>query len=192
MRETRVRFLGQEDPLEKEMAIHASTLAWKIPWMEEPDRLQSMGLQRVRHDWTTWKRKKNGSCSSHVWMWDHKESWVLKNWCFQTVVLEKTLESSLDSKEIKPVNLKRNQPWIFIHWKDGAKAPILWPPDAKSQLIGKDPDTGKDWRQEEKRVTENEMVGWHHWLNGHELEQTQGDSEGQLLQPMGSQRVGHD
>ena len=96
---------------------------------------------------------------SHVWMWelDHKEGWVLKNWCFQIVVLEKTLESLLDCKKIKPVNPKGNQPWIFIGRTD-AEAPILWPPDVKSSLIGKDPDAGKDWRQKEKRVAEEEMV----------------------------------
>ena len=94
------------------------------------------------------------------------------------VVLEKTLESPLDSKEIKPVNPKGNQPWTFIGRTD-AEAPILWPPDAKSWLIGKDPDAGKDWGQEEKGVTEDEMVGWHHRLNEHEFEQTLGDSEGQ-------------
>ena len=96
-----------------------------------------------------------------------------------TVVLEETLESHLDSK-IKPVNHKGNQPWIFI-WRTDAKAeaPILWPPDVKSHLIGKDLDAGKDWGQEKKRVTEDEMVGWHHWLNGHESEQTPEDSEGQ-------------
>ena len=118
--------------------------------------------------------------SSHVRMWelDHKEGWVLKNWCFWTVVLEKTLESPLDSKKIKPVNPKGNQPWVFIGRID-AEAVILWPPDAKSQLIGKDPDVGKDWRQEEKGATEDEMVGWHRWINGHESEKTLGDSKGQ-------------
>ena len=96
------------------------------------------------------------------------------------VVLEKTLESPLDSKEIKPVNPKGNQPWIFIGRTDAeAEAPILWSPDVKSQPIGKDPDAGKDWGQEEKGVIEDEMVGWHHWLSGHEFEQTLGDSEGQ-------------
>ena len=111
-------------------------------------------------------------------MWDknHKEGWTLMNWFFQTVVLEKTLESPLDSKEIKPVNSKGNQPWLFIGKTDAeAEAPILWPPDAKSYLIGKD----SDWGQKEKWVTENEIVGWHHWLNGHEFEQPLGDSEGQ-------------
>ena len=103
-----------------------------------------------------------------------------KNWCFQTVVLEKTLESPLDSKETKPVNSKGNRPWIFIGRTDAeAEVPILWPLDAKSQLIGKDPDDGKDWRQEEKWATEDEKIGWRHQLNGHEFEQTPGDSEGQ-------------
>ena len=114
-----------------------------------------------------------------MWELDHKEGWALKNLCFRTVMLEKTLGSPLDSKEIKPVNPKGNQPWIFIRRTEAeAAAPILWPPDAKIWLIGKDPDAGKDWGQE-KRVTEYEMVGWHHWLNGHVFEQTQGDSEGQ-------------
>ena len=120
--------------------------------------------------------------SSHVWMCelDHKEGWVPKNWCFWTVVLEKTLESSLDYKEIKPVNPKGNQSWIFIG-KPNAEAEtlILWPPDAKSQLIRKDPEAGKDWRQEEKGMTEDEMVGWHHRLDGHEFAQALGDGEGQ-------------
>ena len=99
----------------------------------------------------------------------------MKNWCFR-IVLEKTFEGLLDSKEIKPVNSKGHQSWIFIG-KTDAEAPILWPPDANSQLIGKDPDAGKDWGQ--KKGRQNEMVGWHHWLNGHESEQTLGDSEGQ-------------
>ena len=115
---------------------------------------------------------------SHVWMWEleDKEGWVPKNWCFWTVVLEKTLESPLDSKEVKPVNPKGNQPWIFIGKTDAeAEASILWSPDADSQLTGKDPDAGKDWRQEERGMTEDEMAGWHHWLNGLEFEQTLGD-----------------
>ena len=121
-----------------------------------------------------------GFSSSQVQMWelDHKEDWAPKNLCFQTVVLEKTLESPLDSTEIKPVSPKGNQPWIFIGRTD-AEAPILWSPDAKSRLIGKDPDAGQDWGQEEKGAMEDEMVGWHHWLNGHEFEQTLGDTEGQ-------------
>ena len=102
-----------------------------------------------------------------------------KDWCFQTVVLEKTLESPLDSKEFKPVNPKGNQLWIFIRRTDTeAEAPILWPLDEKNWLIGKDPDAGKDWGQE-KGVTEDEMVGWHHWCNGLEFEQTLGDTEAQ-------------
>ena len=210
------------------MAPHSSTLAWKVPWTEEPGRLQSMGSLKVRHNWATslslftfmhWRRKwqptpvflpgesqgqgslvgcplwcctvgcdwsdlataaaaavtdsilksrekkikkqrhyfankspssqSYGFSSSHAWMWelDHKESWVPKNWCFWTVVWEKTLESPLDCKEIKPVNLKGNQSWIFIGRTDAkTEAPILWPPDAKNWLIRKDPDAGKDWR----------------------------------------------
>ena len=112
-----------------------------------------------------------------MWQLDHKEGWVPKKWCFQTVVLEKTLESPLDCKEIKPVNLKGDQPWIFIGRTD-AEVPILWPPDLKSWLIGKDSHAGKDRRQE-KRATEDEMVGWHHWFSEHELGQTLGDGEGQ-------------
>ena len=110
--------------------------------------------------------------SSHVWMWelDYKESWAPKNWCFWTVVLEKTLVSPLDSKEIQPVHPKGNQSWIFFGRTDAdAETPILWPPDAKNSLTGKDPDAGKEWRQEEKGTTEDEMVGWHHRLNGHEF-----------------------
>ena len=113
-----------------------------------------------------------GFSSSHVWMWelDYKESLAPKNWCFWTVVLEKTLESPLDCKEIKPVHPKGNQSWIFTGRTDAeAEIPILWPPDGKNQLIGKNPDAGKDWRQEEKGMTEDETVGWHHWLNGHEF-----------------------
>ena len=99
--------------------------------------------------------------------------WAPKSWYLRTVVLEKTLESLLDCKEIKPVNPKGNQSWIFVGRTD-AEAPILWPPDVKSWLTGKDPDAGKDWRQEEKGTTEDEMVGWHHWLDGHEFEQAPG------------------
>ena len=113
-----------------------------------------------------------------MWELDHKEGWRPKNRCFQTMLLEKNLESPLDSKEIKAVNPKGNQSWIFIG-KTDAGAPILWPPDAKSQLFGKDADAGKDWRQGEKGMTENKRVGWYHWLNGHEFEQTLADSEGQ-------------
>ena len=110
----------------------------------------------------------------------YKEGWALKNWFFWTTVLEKTLENQLDSKEIKPVNPKKNQHWIFIGRTEAeVEAPILWPRDAKSQFIGKDLDTGKDWGWEEKQVTESEMARWHCWLNGHKFEQTLGDSERQ-------------
>ena len=114
-----------------------------------------------------------------MWELDHKESWALKNWCFWTVVLEKTVESPLDSMEIKSVNPKGNQSWIFIGRAD-AEAPILWPPDSKNWLIGKDHDAGEDWRQEVKGMTEVEMVGCHHWLDGHEFEQTPGVGDGQV------------
>ena len=126
-----------------------------------------------------------GFSSSHVWMWelDYKESWAPKNWCFRTVVLEKTLESSLDSKEIQPVHAKGDLSWVFIGRTDAeAETSILWPPDGKSWLIRKDPSAAKDWGQEEKGTTEDEMVGWHHWLNRHEFEQASGvgDKQGRL------------
>ena len=108
--------------------------------------------------------------SSHVWVWelDGEESWALKNWCFWTVVLEKTLESALDCKKIQPVHPKGDQPWLFIGRTDAeAETPILWVPHAKSWLIGKDPNAGKDWGQEQKGTTEDEMTGWHHRLDGH-------------------------
>ena len=115
-----------------------------------------------------------------MWELNHKEGWVLKSRCFWTVVLKKTLESPLDSEEIQLVHPKGNQSWIPIGRTDAeAETPVLWPPDAKSRLIGKDPDAGKDWGQEEKRTTENEMVGWHHRISGHECEQTPRNSEGQ-------------
>ena len=124
----------------------------------------------------------SGFSCSHVWMWelDYKESWVPKNWSFWTVVLEKTLESPLDCKEIKPVNPKGNQSWIFIGRTDGeAEIPILWPTNARNWLIGKYHDAGKDWRQEEKGTTEDEMVGRHHWLHEHKSEQALGVGDGQ-------------
>ena len=224
--------------MEKALVNHSSTLAWKIPWTEQPGRLQPMGSLRVGHDWmaslslftfmhwrrkwqptpvflpgesqgcgslvgcrlwghtesglkrlsssssTPWKKtydqprqhikkqrhhfadkglygQSNGFSSRHVQIWelDHKEGWAPKNWCFQTVVLEKTLESPLESKEIKPVNPKGNQPWIFIgRTYAKAEAPILWPPDPKSPFTGKDPDVGKDWGQEKGET------GWHGWM----------------------------
>ena len=115
-----------------------------------------------------------------MWELDYEESWVPKNWCFWTVVLEKTIESLLDCKEIQPVHLKGNQSWIFFGKTDAeAETPILWPPDAKTWLIWRDPDAGKDWRWEEKGTTEDEIVGWHHCLNGHEFEWTLGVGDGQ-------------
>ena len=120
-----------------------------------------------------------GFSSGHVWMWelDCEESWAPKNWCFWTVVLEKTPESPLDCKEIQPVHPKGYQSWVFIGRTDAETAtPILWSSDANNWLIGKDPDAGKDWRQEGKKAIEVDIVGWHNWHNVHEFEQTPGDS----------------
>ena len=121
-----------------------------------------------------------GFYSGHVWMWElyHKEGWALKNWCFWTVVLEKTLECPSDCKEIQPIYPKRDQSWIFIGRTDAkAEAPILWPPYAKNWLIVKYPDFVKDWRQE-KGATENEMIGWHHQLNERKFEKVPGVGDG--------------
>ena len=124
-----------------------------------------------------------------MWELDYKESWALKNWCFWTVVLENTVESPLGCKEIQPIHPKGNQSWMFIGRTDvEAATPIFWPPDVKSWLISKDPDAGKDWRQEEKGTTE-EMVGWHHLLNSGSWWWT---GKPGVLQYMGSQRVRHD
>ena len=138
-----------------------------------------------------------GFSRGHVWMWELEceERWVPKNWCFWTLVLEKTLESPLDCKDIQPVHPKGNQSWIFIGRTDAeAETLVLWPTDA-NWLIGKDPDSVKDWGQEEKGMTEDEMVGWHHQLNGHEFELAPGvgDGQGSLVccSPWGC-RVGHD
>ena len=154
-----------------------------IPWKNSYDKpRQHIKKQRHYFPDKSPSSQSYGFSSSHVWMWglDHKESWVLKNWCFWIVVLEKTLESLLVFKEIKPDNPKGNQSWISIGKTDAkAKAPIRWPPDVKNWLIGKDPDAGKDWRQKEKGTTEDEMVGLYHQLNGHELEQALGFGDGQ-------------
>ena len=131
-----------------------------------------------------------GCSRSRVWMWelDHKESWAPKNWCFWTVMLEKTLERPLDCKGVQPVHPKGDQSWTFIgRTVAEAEAPVLWPPEAKGWHIGKGPDAGKDWRQEENGKTEDEMIRWHHWLSGHEFDQALGDGEGQ-----GVAKVGHD
>ena len=154
------------------------------PWKKSYDQPRQY-IKKQRHYFTNKgpSSQSYGFTSSHVWMWelDHKEGWAPKNWCFWTVVLEKTLESPLNYKEIKSVNLKGNQCWIFI---GGLMlklnlSPVLWPSDAKNGLIGKDPDAGKDWRQEQKGLTEDEMVGWHHWLDGREFEQVPWVSDGQ-------------
>ena len=135
--------------------------------------------------------------SGHVWMWELncEESWAPKNWCFWTVVVEKTLESPLDCQEIQPVNPKGEQSWMFIGRTDAeAETPILWPPHAKSWLIGKDPDAGRDWGQEEKGTTEDEMAGWHHWLDGHWVNSGSWwwTRRPGVLRFMGSQKVRHD
>ena len=149
---------------------NSKTLA---PWKKSYDQPRQH-IKKQRHYFANKGPSSQGYGFSggHVWMWelDCEESWAPKSWCFWTVVLEKTLESPLDCKETQPVNPKGNQSWIFIgRIFPEAETPILWPPDAKNRLIGKDPDAGKDWRWEEKGMTEDEMVGWHHWLSGHEL-----------------------
>ena len=153
------------------------------PWKKSYDQPRQH-IKKQRHYFNN-KGPSSQSCgfsSSHVWMWDlgYKESWAPRNWCFWSVVLENTLESPLDSKEIQPVHPKGNQSWIFIGKTDAeAEAPILWPPDVKNRLTGKDPDARKEWRWEEKGMIEDEMAGWHHWLDGHEFEQALGVGDGQ-------------
>ena len=144
------------------------------PWKKSYDQ-PKQHIKKQRHHFANKgpSSQSYGFSSSHVCIWelDYKESWAPKNWCFWTVVLEKTLESPLDSKEIKPVHPKGNQSWIFIGRTDAeAETPILWSPDTKSLLIWKDPDVGKDWKWEEKGMTEDEMVGSHQWLDRHEFE----------------------
>ena len=166
------------------------------PWKNSYDQ-PTQHIRKKRHYFANKGpcSRSYGFSSSHVWMWelDHKERWAPKIWCFWTVELEKTLESPLDCKEIQPV---RNQSWIFTGRTDAeAETPILWPPDVKNWLIWKDPDAGKDWGQEEKVTTEDEMLGWHHRLDGHEFEKAPavGDGQGSLavLQSIGSQTVEH-
>ena len=168
-------------------SLQMVTAAMKLKdayFLEGKLRQTRQRIKKQRHHFTDKGpySQRYGFSSDHVWMWelDHKEGWALKSCCFQTVVLEKTLESPLDSKKIKPVNPNGNQPWIFIGRTDAkVEAPMLWPPDGNSRLIGKNPDAGKDWGPEEKRTTGDEMVGWHHRLNGHEFEQAPGDGKGQ-------------
>ena len=151
---------------------------------EMQEILKSRDIKKQRHHFADKGlcSQSYGFSSRHVWMWElvHKEGWAPKNWWLWTIALEKALERPLDSKEMKSVHPKGNQPWMLTGRTDTeAEAPILWPPDAKSWLTGKDPDAGKDWGQEEKGTTEDKMVGWHHWLNRNEFQQTPGDSEGQ-------------
>ena len=153
------------------------------PWKESYDQPRQH-IKKQRHYFANKGSSSQGygfSCG-HVWMWelDCEEGWALQNWCFWTVVLEKTLESPLDCKEIQPVHSEGDQSWVFFGRTDAeAETPILWPPHVKSWLIGKDPDAGRDWGQEEKGTTEDEMAEWHHRLNGHEFEWTPGVGDGQ-------------
>ena len=173
-------FLGSKINVVGDSSHEIKTLA---PWKKSYDQpRQHIKMQRHYFANKGPSSQNYGFSSSHAWVWelDHKVGWAPKNRHFWTVVLEKTLESPLESKEIKLVNPKGNQSWIFIGRTDAeAEAPILWPPDAKSWLIEKNPGAGENWGQEEKGATEDEMVGWHHWLNGHEFELIQGDSDGQ-------------
>ena len=152
--------------------------------LEESSDQPRQHIKKQRHHFVNKGLSSQGYdfSSSHVWMWelDYKRSWALKNWYFWSVVLEKTLESPLDCKEIQPVHPKGGQSWVFIGRTDvEAETPILQPPDVKSWLIWKDPDPGRGWRQEEKQMTEDEMVGWHDQLNGHEFGWTWGVGDGQ-------------
>ena len=167
------------------------TRSMLAPWKKSYDEPRQH-IKKQRHHFTDKgpSSQSYGFSSGHVWMWElhYKKGWALKSWCFWTVVLEKTLESSLDCKEIQSVYPNGNQSWIFIGRTDAeAETLILWSPDEKNRLTGKDPDAGKDWRQE-KGMTEDEMVGWYHWLNGHEFEQLWElvmDREPGMLQSMG-------
>ena len=155
------------------------------PWKQSYDQPRQH-IKKQRHYFVNKGPSSQSYCfsSGHVWMWklDYEENWAVKNWCFWTVVLEKTLESALDCKEIQWVNPKGNQSWIFFGRTDnegGTPKLKLWAPDVKNWLIGKDPDAGKDWRQEEKGTREDEMIGWHDQFNRHECEQALGVGDGQ-------------
>ena len=172
-------FLGSKITAIGECSLEIKTLA---PWKESYDK-PIQHIKKQRHYFVNKgpSRQSYGFSSSHVWIGelDYKESWAPKNWCFWTVVLEKALQSPLDCKEIQPVHSRGNQSWIFIGRIDAeAETPILWPPYVKSLLIGKDPDAGQAWRQEEKGMTEDEMAGWHHQLNAHEFGWTPGAGDG--------------
>ena len=161
------------------------------PWKKSYDQ-PGQHIKKQRHYFTNKcpSSQSYGFSGSHVQMWelDHKESWLPKNWCFWTVVLEKTLESTLESKEIKPVNPKGNQSWLFTG-RTKAEAPILWPPDAKNWLI----HWKRPWDWERLKAggekTENEMVGWHHWLDGHEFKQTDGQGSWDYYNPWGPKEL---
>ena len=153
------------------------------PWKESCDQPRQH-IQKQRNYFANKGPSSQGYgfSSGHVWMWelDCEERWAPKNWCFWTVVLEKTLENPLDCKEIQLVHSKGDHPWVFFGRTDAkAETPVLWPPHAKSWLIGKDSDAGRGWGQEEKGTTEDEMAGWHHWLDGHEFEWTPAVGDGQ-------------
>ena len=168
-------------PKSLQMVTAAMKLKDDCPWKKSYDQPRQH-IKKQRHYFANkdLSSQSYGFFSSHVCMWelDYKESWA-RNWCFWTTVLEKTLESPLDCKKIQPVDPKGNQSWIFIGRTDAeAETPILWPPEVNNWLTEKDPDAGKDWREEEKGMTEDEMVGWHPRLNGHESEQASGDGDG--------------
>ena len=153
------------------------------PWKESYEQPRQH-IKKQRHYFADkgLSSQSYGFSSSHVCKWelDHKENWTPKNWCFWTVVLEKTLDSLLDCKEIQLVHPKGNQSWIFTGRTDGeAEASVLWPPNGENRLTGKVPDAGKDWRRGEKGMTEDEMAGWHYWLDGHEFVQVRGVGDGQ-------------
>ena len=183
-------------------SLHMVTTATKLKYtcsLEESYDKPRQRIKKQRHYFADKGPSSQGYgfSSGHVWIWelDHKESWAQKNWCFWSVVLKKTLESPLDRKEIQPVHPKGDQSWIFIGRTDAeAETPILWPRDVKNWLTGKDPDARKDWRQEKKGTIEDEMVGRHHWLNGHEWVSSESwwwTGKPGLLQSIGSQRVRH-